>query len=73
MNAQMDGLWWTVAILTGAFGSGMLLYGMRQKDVITLVFGLLLNAVPMFVDTGGLAILLTIVVGVLFVLVKKYA
>lgn len=72
MNAQMDGLWLMVAVVVGAVGSGMLVYGIRQRDALTLVFGVALNVIPIFVSAGALAALLTLALGVLFVVLRKY-
>lgn len=72
MNAQMDSLWLMVAVIVGAVGSGMLIYGIRQRDALALVFGVALNVVPVFVSSGALAALLTLALGVLFVVLRKY-
>lgn len=54
MDAQASGLWWTLALLDGAIGSGILVYGVRQKEWRSLLCGLVLNVLPMLGlgDTG---------------------
>jgi len=52
MEVDMSGWWWLVALLSGAVGSGMFVYGIRQKDVRSPVFGLALSALPMAVGVA---------------------
>lgn len=59
-----DGLWWTVALLTGAGGAAFLIYGIRQRHAISLAFGLLYSIVCMFTDSGVTALALTTLLGV---------
>lgn len=55
MNADASGLWWTLAILDGAVGSGILIYGIRQREWRSLACGLILNILPMaFIGDGAL-------------------
>lgn len=72
MNAETSGLWWTVAIITGAIGTAMVLYAIRQKDPIPLVFGIVIGTVPMLISSGWIAAVLSIAIGVLFIAVQKY-
>jgi hypothetical protein len=72
MEAQTSGLWWLVAVLTGAIGTAMAVYGIRQKDPLPLVFGIALGAVPMCTSSSILAAVLSVAVVALFIIIKKY-
>ena len=72
MNAETSGLWWIVAILTSAIGTGMLVYAIRQKDPNTLLFGIGISVIPMLVSSGWAAALLSIIIMGLFFAVRKY-
>jgi hypothetical protein len=72
MDAEISGLWWIVAVVTGAIGAAMVVYAIRQKDAIPLVFGLGISVIPMLVSSGWAAAMLSIAIGVLFILVRKY-
>jgi len=72
MEAATDGLWLMMAVVSGAIGSGMLLYGIRQKEPVSLLFGIALGVVPMLASTGVTALILTVALTALFILAKKY-
>ena len=55
MNLNPSGWWLTCALLDGAVGAGILVYGFRQREARSLVCGLLLNALPMLLG-GTLAL-----------------
>jgi len=52
MEADMSGSWWLVALVSGAVGAGILVYGIRQKDVRSVIFGAALSALPMTVGVA---------------------
>ena len=72
MSAESSGLWWIVAVVTGAVGAAMAIYGIRQKEPLPLIFGIAISLVPMVASSGWAAALLSIAVGALFVLARKY-
>jgi len=72
MDSDIGSLWFLVAILTGAIGTGMAVYGIRQRDPLTLAFGVAISAAPMCVSTAWAAALLSIAVGALYFVVRKW-
>jgi hypothetical protein len=72
MSAETSGLWLIVAVVTGAVGTGMALYGIRQKEPLPLVFGIAMGVVPMLVSSGTIAAILSLAVGTLFLVARKY-
>ncbi|HOZ49917.1 MAG TPA: hypothetical protein PLO37_17775 [Candidatus Hydrogenedentes bacterium] len=72
MNLQASGLWLLVSVVSGAVGAGMLIYGIRQKAGLPLVFGVALSATPMITRSGGVAAILCILVGALFLTIRKF-
>ena len=72
MNGESSGLWLIIAVVTGAVGTAMAVYGIRQKEPLPLVFGIVIGIVPMLVSSGWVAALLSVAVGVLFVAARKY-
>ena len=72
MNEEPDMLWWLCALISGAIGPAILVYAVRQKDSYSLVFGIVISILSIFIGSGVLmALTLTFVIG-LFVAVKKY-
>lgn len=72
MNGESSSLWLIVAVVTGAVGTAMTVYGIRQKEPLPLVFGIGIGIVPMLVSSGWVAAFLSLAVGVLFVIARKY-
>jgi hypothetical protein len=72
MDAETSGLWWVVAIVTGAVGTAMTVYGIRQREPFSLVFGISIGAVPMFVSSGWAALLMSAGITAIFIIVRKY-
>lgn len=72
MNGETSALWWIVAVVTGAVGTAMLVYGIRQKEPLPLGFGIALGLVPMLVSSGWAAALLSVAVVALFIVIRKY-
>lgn len=56
--SEMSGLWWLVALVSGAVGGGVFIYGVRQKDGLSLVFGVALSVLPMLVGAAWLSALI---------------
>ena len=71
MDSEMSGLWWLVAIVTGAVGAAMAVYGIRQKAPLPLVFGVAISVVPMMVSSGWAAAVLFLAIGALFLVLRK--
>lgn len=71
MSDTPDGLWWTIVLLDSAIGAGFFIYGIRQKEPLSLVLGIALNVVPMLVTTGLTALLLTALVCVAYMTAKR--
>ena len=72
MNGETGILWLIVVVVTGAVGTAMAIYGIRQKEPLPLVFGIAIGVVPMVVRSGWAAAVLSLAVGTLFVVVRKY-
>ncbi len=72
MNTEPSGLWWAVVVVTGAVSTGMVVYGIRQKDLPPLVFGVGLGLVPVFVSTGWIAAILSFAIVAAFYFHRKY-
>lgn len=75
MNTQenTDWLWWTMALVDSSVGAGMFMYGVRQKAWLPLAAGIALNAI-FFVDMNGISVLaITGLIGVAYMLLRKYA
>ena len=72
MNGETDPWWLLVAVVTGAFATAMVVYGIRQKEPLPLVFGIAIGGVPMVVSTGWAAAVLSVAIGALFMVVRRY-
>ena len=71
MDAPNDGLWFAVTVVDGAVGSGMLVYGIRQKKGLPLAMGLALNIIPMVAANGTLGLAFTVLAGVAYFALAK--
>lgn len=71
MDQQNDGLWWAVTVVDGAVGSGMFVYGIRQKKGLPLAMGLALNIIPMVAANGTLGLAFTVLAGVAYFALAK--
>ena len=58
-------------MLTGTIGAGFLLYGIRQKEPVTLVIGVLLNVLPFVLEDAWAMLGLSTVVVVGGLWLKK--
>lgn len=72
MSTETSGLWWIVALLTGAIGTAMLVYAIRQKDPYVLIFGIGISVSPLLLSSGWAAALLSITILGSFFAVRKY-
>ncbi len=66
----MSGLSMFVILVTGAVGSGMGIYGVRQKEPWPLVFGVAISIVPWMVP-DWLAAVLTVGLIAVYIAVRK--
>ena len=71
VNAGNDGLWWLVVIVTGAVATAMFVYGVRQKEPLPLVFGIVLGIVPTVIESGWGAALVSVGIIVLFFVIRR--
>lgn len=71
MDADNSGLWWIMAIVTGAVGTAMTVYGIRQKASVPLVFGIAIGLVPMFTSSGWLSAVLFVALVTAFIALRK--
>jgi hypothetical protein len=60
-----------MTIVTGAVGTAMLVYGIRQKEPLPLVFGIVIGLIPMFTGSGALATALFLALGAAFLVLRK--
>ena len=66
----MDGLSMFVMLIAGAVGTGLLIYGIRQKEPAPLAFGVAISIVP-FMMPGWLAAVVSVGLIVLFMAIRK--
>jgi hypothetical protein len=71
MFGEMTGSWMFVALIETCIGSAMALYGWKQKEPISLAFGIVLTLFPCLVHNAWLSALTGVGVVVLFLVVKK--
>ncbi|MBN1809288.1 MAG: hypothetical protein JW909_09500 [Planctomycetes bacterium] len=64
--------WWFITVLSNAVGTAFMLYGIKQRRLYHLLFGVALGACPYFVANAWLALLICAVLTVVFVLFIKY-
>ncbi len=67
---MMDGLSMFVMLIAGAVGTGLLIYGIRQKEPAPLAFGVAISIVP-FMMPGWLAAVVSVGLIVLFMAIRK--
>ena len=73
MFGEMTASWLFVALIESCVGSAMALYGWKQKDSLSLGFGIVLTVLPGFVHSAWLSALTGLGLVVLFFLIKKAA
>ena len=67
---SMDSLSIFVMLIAGAIGTGLLIYGIRQKEPAPLAFGVALSIVP-FMMPGWLAAIASVGLIALFMAIRK--
>ncbi len=72
MGAAAGGLWWIVTFLAGVVGTGMVIYGIRQKEPAPLAFGVAISLVPLVLGAGIFSAALSIGLVVVFMAGRKY-
>ncbi len=55
MNGEMSAGWLVVTLLASAVGMGMIVYGRKQREPLTFVFGVALSAYPYVIHGAWLA------------------
>lgn len=53
-----------ISIFTGAFGTGYMIYGIKQQAFVALISGIILSAYPYFVPN----IFLSMCIGIFFII-----
>jgi hypothetical protein len=66
----MSGLTMLIILVTGAVGTGMAIYGLRQKEPAPLVFGVVISIVPWMVP-DWVAAIVSVGLIALFMAVRK--
>ena len=72
MNGEMGAGWLVVALITGAVGMGMIVYGRKQKEPLSLIFGVAIAGYPYLVRTTWIAALVGVGLVVCFAAARKY-
>jgi len=71
MFGEMTGSWMFVALIETCVGSAMALYGWKQKESVSLAFGVILASFPVLVHDALLSALMGLLIVVLYYVVKK--
>ena len=71
MLGEMTGAWMFVALIETCVGSAMALYGWKQKESVSLAFGVILAFFPVLVHDALLSGLMGLLIVVLYYVVKK--
>ena len=66
----MDGLSMFVMLIAGAVGTGLVIYGIRQKEPVPLAFGVAVSVVPWMLP-GWLAAIASVALIGVFMAVRK--
>ncbi len=69
----MSTAWFLIALVASGVGTGIFVYGFRQKQSLPLVFGVLIGACPMLVKSPWLAGALGATLLALFVALQRRA
>jgi len=59
-----------VAVVTGAVGTAMVIYGIRQKEPVPLVFGIVIGVIPIVLTSPLTATAASLAAGGLFLFVR---
>jgi hypothetical protein len=73
VEGSTNSAWLFIAVIAGAVGSAMFIYGIRQKRPVPLVFGVLIGGYCYLVHTAWIALLIGIVLIAAFIVVQKRA
>ena len=73
MFGDMTASWLFVALIESCVGSAMALHGWKQKEHLSLGFGIVLTLLPGVVHNAWLSALTGLVLVVLFFLIKRAA
>ncbi len=73
MEGDTNSAWLFITVITSAIGSAMLIYGIRQKKPVPLVFGVLIGGYCYLVHTAWIALLIGIILIAAFIIVQKRA
>ncbi|MCP4641933.1 MAG: hypothetical protein GY851_15940 [bacterium] len=71
MFGEMTGTWMFVALIESCVGSAMALFGWRQRESVSLVFGIALTLLPCLVHNAWISALTGLGLVVLFFVVKR--
>ena len=71
MFGEMTATWMFVALIETCVGSVMALYGWKQKESVSLVFGIVLTLLPCLVHNAWISALTGLGLVVLFFVVKR--
>ena len=55
MNGETSVGWFVVALVAGAVGMGLIVYGRKQRESLPLVFGVAISAYPYVIHNAWLA------------------
>ena len=72
MNGETGVGWLVVALVAGAVGMGMIVYGRKQREPLPLVFGVALVAYPHLIRTAWLAAAVGVGLIVAFAAIRRY-
>ncbi len=71
MGSEVSTAWFLIALLASGIGTGIFVYGFRQKQALPLLFGAVIGAYPMLVKSAWLAGLLGAGLLALFVVLQR--
>jgi len=71
MNADASGLWWTLVLVDSAVGAGFFIYGVRQREPLPFVMGIVLSVLPMVPASGLTLLVLSALCCVTYMLARK--
>jgi hypothetical protein len=67
-----DGLSMFVMLVAGAVGTGLGIYGVRQKEPVSLAFGVAISVVPWFLPGVSAMIASAALIGMFMVMRKRF-
>jgi hypothetical protein len=72
MNGETGGGWLIVALVAGAVGMGLIVYGRKQREPLPLIFGAAITACPYVIRRTWLAAAVGIGLMVVFAAIRRY-